>query len=115
MKKVFVILFTILFCLLILACPFSGTPTIISAKFLEDDILEIEYPILNSPIEINKYSITPDDGYRIVSTVYTPAKLKSKFNKPIPNGVLIELEVCDYDKERFSSYFFVKGEEKEEF
>lgn len=114
MKKVFVIFFTVLFCLLIVACPFSGTPTITSAKFLEDDILEIEYPILNSPIEINKCLITPDDGYRIIWTEYTPGKLKSKFNKPIPNGVLIKLEVCDYDKERFCSYFFVKGEEKEE-
>lgn len=122
MSKRILFSFVLLVSLLVPACIISGEPKLLSIRFIDDKTLEYEFARLqvneNTEFEISYFSITPDDGYRILyesGTDFGTLKRRAYFNKDIPDGTKIDLTFCySSSKEYALSYSFVKGETSEE-
>ena len=116
MKKrlLFVSLFLLSF--LLNSCVFSITPQLERIKFTDDKTIEYEFPLVKEDEEyqtyfVKKFSITPDDGYRIkVQSYGTFTKGQIRWNKDIPDGVFIELDFYDSNDNFILTHSFVKGE-----
>lgn len=116
MKKrlFFVSLFLLSF--LLNSCVFSITPQLERIKFTDDKTIEYEFPLVKEDEEyqtyfVKKFSITPDDGYRIkVQSYGTFTKGQIRWNKDIPDGVFIELDFYDSNDNFILTHSFVKGE-----
>lgn len=113
-KLLFVSLFLLSF--LLMSCIFSGKPYLLSIKFTDDKTIEYEFPLVKEDEEyqtyfVKKFSITPDDGYRIkVQSYGTFTKGQIRWNKDIPDGVFIELDFYDSNDNFILTHSFVKGE-----
>lgn len=115
MKKrlFFVSLFLLSF--LLNSCVFSITPQLERIKFTDDKTIEYEFSFAlggdSSIYSVKKFSITPDDGYRIkVQSYGTFTKGQIRWNKDIPDGVFIELDFYDSNDNFVLTHSFVKGE-----
>ena len=112
-KLLFVSLFLLSF--LLMSCIFSGKPYLLSIKFTDDKTIEYEFSFAlggdSSIYSVKNYSITPNDGYRIkVQSYGIITKGQIRWNKDIPDGVLIELDFYDSNDNFILTHSFVKGE-----
>lgn len=113
-KLLFVSLFLLSF--LLNSCVFSITPQLERIKFTDDKTIEYEFSFAlggdsSGIYSVKKFSITPDDGYRIkVQSYGTFTKGQIRWNKDIPDGVFIELDFYDSNDNFILTHSFVKGE-----
>ena len=100
--------------ILLSSCDISGTPDLLSIGFIDDRTIECEFPLFDSnSYSVQKYSITPNNGYKIKYQTFAITKLKIYFNKDIPDGAIIELDFEDSEGNYVLTHTFVKGEESE--
>ena len=106
--------------LLLAGCPFTtGKPFLVSIDFIDNKT--IEYKVATSldyeydqSFSASLVSVTPDDGYRIKMNTFSLNKGQIFFNKDIPDGVQLELDFYDGDRNYVFSHTIVKGETSEE-
>ena len=104
----------VIIAILLSSCDISGTPDLLSIGFIDDRTIECEFPLFDSnSYSVQKYSITPNNGYKIKYQTFAITKLKIYFNKDIPDGVRVKLEFYDFDRNYILTHHFVKGEESE--
>ena len=118
MKKNFVLLYFITLIMLLTSCTFSVQPFLKSIEFIDDKTIEYEFSFVigdnaSGSYSVQKFSITPDNGYRIKYQTFAITKLKIYFNKDIPDGAIIELDFEDSEGNYVLTHRFVKGEESE--
>ena len=118
MKNNFVLLYFITLIMLLTSCTFSVQPFLKSIEFIDDKTIEYEFSFVigdnaSGSYSVQKYSITPNNGYKIKYQTFAITKLKIYFNKDIPDGAIIELDFEDSEGNYVLTHTFVKGEESE--
>ena len=117
-KKKFVIINTIIIGILLSSCKLSISPQLSSIEFIDDRTIEYEFSFVlgGNGVDnyfVQKFSITPDNGYEITQNTFIFPKGKIYFNKDIPDGAVVELDFQDFDRNYVLTHTFVKGEESE--
>ena len=119
-KNKFVFINTIIVGILLSSCKMSIYPDLLSIEFIDDRTIEYEFSFVlgGNGVDnyfVQKFSITPDNGYEITQNTFTFPKGKIYFNKDIPDGAVVELDFQDFDRNYVLTHTFVKGEESESF
>ena len=118
MKNKFVVINTVIIGILLSSCALSISPQLSSIEFIDDRTIEYEFSFVlgGNGVDnyfVQKFSITPDNGYEITQNTFIFPKGKIYFNKDIPDGAVIELDFQDFDRNYVLTHTFVKGEESE--
>ena len=118
MKNNFVFLYFITLIMLLTSCTFSVQPFLKSIEFIDDKTIEYEFSFVigdnaSGSYSVQKFSITPDNEYRIKYQTFSVTKGTVYFNKDIPDGAIIELDFEDSEGNYVLTHRFVKGEESE--
>ena len=118
MKNNFVFLYFITLIMLLTSCTFSVQPFLKSIEFIDDKTIEYEFSFVigdnaSGSYSVQKFSITPDNEYRIKYQTFSVTKGTVYFNKDIPDGAIIELDFEDSEGNYVLTHTFVKGEESE--
>lgn len=118
MKNNFVLLYFITLIMLLTSCTFSVQPFLKSIEFIDDKTIEYEFPLVigdnaSGGYSVQKFSITPDNEYRIKYQTFSVTKGTVYFNKNIPDGVTVKLDFEDSEGNYLFTHTFVKGEESE--
>ena len=117
-KNKFVVINTVIIGILLSSCALSISPQLSSIEFIDDRTIEYEFSFVlgGNGVDnyfVQKFSITPDNGYEITQNTFIFPKGKIYFNKDIPDGAVIELDFQDFDRNYVLTHTFVKGEESE--
>ena len=118
MKNNFVLLYFITLIMLLTSCTFSVQPFLKSIEFIDDKTIEYEFSFVigdnaSGSYSVQKFSITPDNEYRIKYQTFSVTKGTVYFNKNIPDGVTVKLDFEDSEGNYILTHRFVKGEESE--
>ena len=118
MKNNFVFLYFITLIMLLTSCTFSVQPFLKSIEFIDDKTIEYEFSFVigdnaSGSYSVQKFSITPDNEYRIKYQTFSVTKGTVYFNKNIPDGVTVILDFEDSEGNYVLTHIFVKGEESE--
>ena len=118
MKNKFVLLYFITLIMLLTSCTFSVQPFLKSIEFIDDKTIEYEFSFVigdnaSGSYSVQKFSITPDNEYRIKYQTFSVTKGTVYFNKNIPDGVTVKLDFEDSEGNYVLTHIFVKGEESE--
>ena len=118
MKNKFVVINTVIIGILLSSCKLSISPQLLSIEFIDDRTIEYEFSFVlgGNGVDnyfVQKFSITPDNGYEITQNTFIFPKGKIYFNKDIPDGAVVELDFQDFDRNYVLTHTFVKGEESE--
>ena len=119
-KNKFVLIYLIVLNILFMSCKCTFTPDLLSIGFVNDSTIEYEFSFVlgGNGVDnyfVQKFSITPDNGYEITQNTFTFPKGKIYFNKDIPDGAVVELDFQDFDRNYVLTHRFVKGEEADSF
>ena len=117
-KNKFVVINTVIIGILLSSCKLSISPQLLSIEFIDDRTIEYEFSFVlgGNGVDnyfVQKFSITPDNGYEITQNTFIFPKGKIYFNKDIPDGAVVELDFQDFDRNYVLTHTFVKGEESE--
>ena len=117
-KNKFVVINTVIIGILLSSCKLSISPQLSSIEFIDDRTIEYEFSFVlgGNGVDnyfVQKFSITPDNGYEITQNTFIFPKGKIYFNKDIPDGAVVELDFQDFDRNYVLTHTFVKGEESE--
>ena len=118
MNNKFVIINTIIIGILLSSCELSISPQLLSIEFIDDKTIEYEFSFVigdnaSGSYSVQKFSITPDNEYRIKYQTFSVTKGTVYFNKNIPDGVTVKLDFEDSEGNYLFTHTFVKGEESE--
>lgn len=117
-KNKFVVINTVIIGILLSSCALSISPQLLSIEFIDDRTIEYEFSFVlgGNGVDnyfVQKFSITPDNGYEITQNTFIFPKGKIYFNKDIPDGAIVELDFQDFDRNYVLTHTFVKGEKSE--
>ena len=117
-KNKVVVINTVIIGILLSSCKLSISPQLSSIEFIDDRTIEYEFSFVlgGNGVDnyfVQKFSITPDNGYEITQNTFIFPKGKIYFNKDIPDGAVVELDFQDFDRNYVLTHTFVKGEESE--
>ena len=115
MKNNFVFLYFITLIMLLTSCTFSVQPFLKSIEFIDDKTIEYEFSFVigdnaSGRYKKKKFSITPDNEYRIKYQTFSVTKGTVYFNKNIPDGVTVKLDFEDSEGKTNLSLADVGGE-----
>ena len=104
--------------MLLTSCTFSVQPFLKSIEFIDDKTIEYEFSFVigdnaSGSYSVQKFSIIPDNEYRIKYQTFSVTKGTVYFNKNIPDGVTVKLDFEDSEGNYLFTHTFVKGEESE--
>ena len=118
MKNKFVLIYFVTISILLSSCKLSISPNLLSIEFIDDKTIEYEFSFVigdnaSGSYFVQKFSIIPDNEYRIKYQTFSVTKGTVYFNKNIPDGVTVKLDFEDSEGNYLFTHTFVKGEESE--